>query len=155
MEFRTLPLALALSAISLPASADTIFLGRLLYTKAENCAQQRAGTLYSSTYMPSGLPGNGDRTIISETYDVGGHSYVLAKGRFTAGFKTVTDLSHGQGVGTGTARVRITRSEPADADIDADTEFVWLAGQFETPQGDPGLNGKKCLMSFTATYVRK
>lgn len=148
---------LALVLMVLPHSAiagEVIFLGKLFYVRASNCAQQSAGSLYNSMYKLSGLGTNGPDTTIAETFDFGGHAYRRPGGRFTSAFTPVEAHSASFGAHTYSARVKITSSIPPDGSISAATEFVSLTGQFEGPQGDPGVGGNKCIINFTATYVR-
>ena len=149
--------AAGLLIMSLPATglADEIpFFGVLQYTNALNCLHQTAGNHYRSVYKPSNIGDNGSDTFINGQFDFGGHGYRLTDARFTSAFQTVDGFAAAFQGQRYEARIRVTESMPPDSEITAKTPYVWLIGQIEGPEDDPGLDGYPCVMSFRAAYAR-
>ena len=155
MFYKSTMAGLALLLTAVPASsAEILFLGKMHYDTASNCSQQKAGSVYQSVYRLSNLGPNNDRTLLSTVFDYGADTYTLRGSRFTSVFKIVEGAGATYSASQYSARVRIVSSLPADAAITPTTPSVSLKGAIESPQNDPGANGRKCVVTFRATYVR-
>jgi len=137
-----------------PAAAELVrFRGTLVFTAADHCAYQTAGSKYGSIYSPRLVGDNGEHAVFTLAYDLNAAAYDLADHEFDGTFRTVTVTAVGDSAWTSTATVRVGQRAPAT--ITTMTRFVTLKGKITSPWDDPGWGGKPCVMSFEAAYVRQ
>ena len=135
------------------ASAEVVFRGYMVVTKAQKCEFTEAGRTFLSQFHPNG-PNKPDNNFsgLTHLYQFGGAGYSRG-GAFTSKFKNV----EGTGLGWGGftfegAKVRITKQTPAN--ITNKTRFVTLKGQVQKFDSDPGVGGDPCIVTFEAAYGR-
>jgi hypothetical protein len=148
--------AACLFALASPSFAAQVrFDGVLTYTNVQNCASLLARSRFNSVYYPSNLGDNDDFTAISTVSPFAANGYRRQGGRFSSGFQTVTAAEVSTSPSAYLARVRLISSSPSGANLTPQTNSVLLVGQIENAEEDPGANGKKCVVTFRASYVRR
>lgn len=135
------------------ANAETIFDGTLLFKSTSNCEFTQTNWRFTSIYRVANVGGNPNSSAISTVWLRGAIGYTLPVGTFAATFKSVDVSGFNTDLVDFPARVRIISSVPATGLITATTPFVSVTGVIESPFGDPGVGGLKCLAGFRASYL--
>lgn len=148
--------ALALCALCQPALAEVVFRGASRSIQVQNCRNQGVGWDNTAVFHPR-ITGNDQFSSIGIFHPFGGISYETSAVFSKTAFISVA--AHGVGWGHwsfNTAKVKILTSSPRSlTSISNSTRFVFLKFQIQGPDQDPGVNGRKCVVTYDASFHRQ